>query len=35
MRREAHTEYLASIQRYARGAGYAIPGEFVIASGRK
>jgi SAM-dependent methyltransferase len=35
MRDEAHAEYLASIQRYQHGGGYAIPGEFVIARGRK
>jgi len=34
-RDEAHAEYLASIQRYEDGGGYAIPGEFVIAWGRK
>ena len=33
-RDDAHAEYLASIRRFARGAGYAIPGEFVIARGR-
>jgi ubiquinone/menaquinone biosynthesis C-methylase UbiE len=32
-RAEAHAEYLASIAPYRRGAGYAIPGEFVIARG--
>jgi ubiquinone/menaquinone biosynthesis C-methylase UbiE len=32
-RTEAHAEYLASIAPYRRGAGYAIPGEFVIARG--
>jgi ubiquinone/menaquinone biosynthesis C-methylase UbiE len=34
-RQEAHTAYLAAIEPYRRGSGYAIPGEFVIASGRK
>jgi hypothetical protein len=32
-RAEAQAEYLASIAPYRRGAGYAIPGEFVIACG--
>lgn len=32
-RAQAHAEYLESIAPYRRGAGYAIPGEFVIASG--
>jgi len=32
-RTEAHAEYLASIAPYRRGTGYAIPGEFLIASG--
>ena len=31
----AHADYLASIARYRDGAGYRIPGEFVIASGRR
>lgn len=30
---EAHAEYLASIAAYREGAGYAIPGEFVIVRG--
>lgn len=30
---ELHAEYLASIARYRSGAGYAIPGEFVIVRG--
>ena len=29
-REEAHAEYLASIEPYRRGSGYAIPGEFVV-----
>ena len=33
-REEAHAEYLESIKRFARGAGYAIPAEFVVARGR-
>lgn len=32
---EAHAEYLASIEPYRRDDGYAIPGEFVVARGRK
>jgi hypothetical protein len=32
-RTEAHAEYLASIAPYRRGAGYVIPGEFVVARG--
>jgi SAM-dependent methyltransferase len=35
MRADAHADYLASIERYRRGDGYAVPGEFVIASGMK
>jgi SAM-dependent methyltransferase len=31
-RATAHAEYLASIERFADGAGYRIPGEFVVAS---
>jgi ubiquinone/menaquinone biosynthesis C-methylase UbiE len=34
-RDEAHAEYLASIERWRTGDGYAIPGEFVIALGEK
>ena len=34
-RDSAHAEYLASIAPYRRGEGYAIPGEFVVGSGRK
>lgn len=30
-----HAEYLASIARWRDGAGYAVPGEFVIAAGHK
>ena len=33
-REEAHADYLESIKPFARGAGYAIPGEFVVARGR-
>jgi ubiquinone/menaquinone biosynthesis C-methylase UbiE len=32
-RQEAHTAYLATIEPYRIGAGYSIPGEFVIARG--
>ena len=31
----AHDDYLASIAPYREGAGYRVPGEFVIASGRR
>ena len=34
-RQDAHAEYLASIEPYRTGNGYAIPGEFVVVSGRK
>ncbi|MFN3326395.1 MAG: class I SAM-dependent methyltransferase [Bryobacteraceae bacterium] len=34
-REEAHAEYLASIEPFRLGDRYEIPGEFVIASGRK
>lgn len=34
-RREVCGEYLASIAQYRAGAGYSMPGEFVIAAGRK
>ena len=34
-REEAHAEYLASIEPYRNGNGYAIPGEFVITFGRR
>jgi len=33
VRDEAHAEYLASIEPYRRGTGYAVPGEFVVALG--
>lgn len=35
MRVEAHAEYLGSISQYARGDGFEIPGEFVVAEGWK
>ena len=31
----AHDDYLASLAPYREGAGYRVPGEFVIASGRR
>jgi ubiquinone/menaquinone biosynthesis C-methylase UbiE len=31
----AHDDYLASIAPYREGTGYRVPGEFVIASGRR
>jgi SAM-dependent methyltransferase len=34
-RASAHAAYLDSIAAYADGAGYRVPGEFVIASGRR
>ncbi len=34
-REAAHREYLASIEAYRDGEGYAIPGEFVVATGKK
>jgi hypothetical protein len=35
MKAEAYAEYLASIESYRTGAGYAVPGEFVVVSGTK
>ncbi|MBA2293336.1 MAG: methyltransferase domain-containing protein [Gemmatimonadales bacterium] len=35
VRAQVRDEYLASVQAYREGTGYAIPGEFVVASGRK
>ena len=35
MRAQAHGEYLASIEAYRSGDGYAIPGEFVVVAGTK
>jgi ubiquinone/menaquinone biosynthesis C-methylase UbiE len=32
-RDQAHAEYLASIEPWRRGAGYEVPGEFVVARG--
>jgi SAM-dependent methyltransferase len=34
-RREVCEDYLASIAQYRAGPGYSVPGEFVIAAGRK
>ena len=34
-RAEARAEYLSSISKFRRADGYRIPGEFVVASGRK
>jgi ubiquinone/menaquinone biosynthesis C-methylase UbiE len=34
-RQAVHAEYLASIEPYRRGAGYDVPGEFVIAHATK
>lgn len=34
-RDEAHRDYLDSIEPYRKGQGYEIPGEFVVAMGRK
>jgi len=35
VKREAHAEYLASIESFREGAGYSIPGEFVVVAGKK
>lgn len=35
MRSDAHAEYLASIQKYRRGDGYVVPGDFVVVAGTK
>lgn len=35
VKRAAHADYLASIEPFRDGAGYLIPGEFVIAKGCK
>lgn len=34
-RQAVHTAYLASIEPWRTGTGYAVPGEFVIVAGRK
>jgi ubiquinone/menaquinone biosynthesis C-methylase UbiE len=34
-RDEIHSEYLATIEPYRKGAGYDVPAEFVVTSGRK
>ena len=33
-KREAHAEYLASIEAFRHGSSFAVPGEFVVAVGR-
>jgi ubiquinone/menaquinone biosynthesis C-methylase UbiE len=35
MKAEAYAEYLASIEAYRTGDGYAVPGEFVVVAGTK
>ena len=35
VKNEAHAEYLNSIKSFQQGAGYAVPGEFVVAMGFK
>lgn len=35
VRGEVHAEYLASIEPFRSGTGYAVPGEFVVARGVK
>ena len=35
MKAEAYAEYLASIEPYRSGDGYAVPGEFVVVAGTK
>ncbi|MBI1356905.1 MAG: methyltransferase domain-containing protein [Acidobacteria bacterium] len=35
VRRSAEAEYLGSIERYRRGSGYALPGEFVVAAAER
>ena len=35
VKKEAMADYLASIEKYKQGTGYAIPGEFVIVTGHK
>lgn len=35
VKREAHAEYLASIESFREGAGYSIPGYFVVVAGKK
>jgi ubiquinone/menaquinone biosynthesis C-methylase UbiE len=35
VKNEVHAEYLASVERFREGEGYAIPGEFVIPIGQK
>lgn len=35
VKRAAYADYLASIERFRDGAGYSIPGEFVVTKGSK
>jgi len=35
VKREAHAEYLASIEPFRDGTGYSIPGDFVVVAGKK
>jgi hypothetical protein len=35
MKAEVYAEYLASIEAYRTGDGYAVPGEFVVVAGTK
>jgi ubiquinone/menaquinone biosynthesis C-methylase UbiE len=35
MKRQAHTEYLLSLEPYRQGKSYAVPGEFVVVAGIK
>ena len=34
-RTAVHAEYLASLQRWARAGGFALPGEFVLGVGER
>jgi hypothetical protein len=33
VKKEAHAEYLASIEKYKKGDGYEVPGEFIVGRG--
>jgi ubiquinone/menaquinone biosynthesis C-methylase UbiE len=35
VKEQVHTDYLASIAPYKKGEGYDVPGEFVLAEGRR
>ena len=35
MKTEAYADYLASIEAYRTGDGYALPGEFIVVAGTK